>query len=77
MMVLSDEPLANIAAKCGLSDQPHLTRLFRRIVGESPARWRQRAATEWPCGADARAGRQAGTPGSRRATKNVRDGMNP
>jgi transcriptional regulator GlxA family with amidase domain len=43
MMVLSEEPLANIAAKCGLSDQPHLTRLFRRIVGESPARWRQRA----------------------------------
>jgi transcriptional regulator GlxA family with amidase domain len=41
-MLLTDEPLANIAAKCGLSDQPHLTRLFRRIVGESPARWRRR-----------------------------------
>jgi AraC-like DNA-binding protein len=77
MMVLSDEPLANIAAKCGLSDQPHLTRLFRRIVGESPARWRQHAATEWPCGAYTRAGRQTGTPGSPTASKNVGDGMNP
>jgi AraC family transcriptional regulator len=41
MMLLTDEPLANIAAKIGLSDQPHLTRLFHRIVGESPASWRR------------------------------------
>jgi len=48
MMLLTDEPLANIAAKCGLSDQPHLTRLFRRIVGESPARWRRRSQSyQW------------------------------
>jgi len=48
MMLLTAEPLANIAAKCGLSDQPHLTRLFRRIVGESPARWRRRSQSyQW------------------------------
>jgi AraC-like DNA-binding protein len=41
IMLLTDEPLANIAAQVGLSDQPHLTRLFHRIVGESPANWRR------------------------------------
>jgi len=41
MMLFTDESLAHIAAKCGLSDQPHLTRLFHRIVGVSPASWRR------------------------------------
>jgi AraC family transcriptional regulator len=47
MMLRTQEPLANIAAKSGFSDQPHLTRLFHRIVGESPASWRrgQRSAS--------------------------------
>jgi AraC-like DNA-binding protein len=26
---------------CGMSDQSHFTRSFRRIVGESPSSWRQ------------------------------------
>jgi AraC-like DNA-binding protein len=42
MMLLTDESLAYIAVACGLSDQPHLTRLFHRFVGESPASWRHR-----------------------------------
>ena len=42
MMLLTDEPLAFIAVRCGLSDQPHLTRMFHRFVGESPASWRRR-----------------------------------
>ena len=42
MMLLTEESLAFIAVRCGLSDQPHLTRLFHRFVGESPARWRRR-----------------------------------
>ena len=41
MMLRTDESLAYIARACGLSDQPHLTRLFRRIVGTSPASWRR------------------------------------
>jgi AraC-like DNA-binding protein len=41
MMLLTDEPLACIAIACGLADQAHLTRLFRRIVGASPASWRR------------------------------------
>jgi transcriptional regulator GlxA family with amidase domain len=41
LMLSTDKPLSDIAAECGLADQPHLTRLFRRIVGESPAAWRR------------------------------------
>ena len=41
MMLLSDKPLASIAIACGLADQCHLTRLFGRIVGVSPANWRR------------------------------------
>ncbi len=43
-LMLSDDPipLAEIALRCGLSDQAHLSRLFRNIVGDSPATWRRR-----------------------------------
>lgn len=35
------EPLAQIALTCGLSDQAHLSRIFRRYVGCTPSRWRR------------------------------------
>jgi AraC family transcriptional regulator len=41
MMLVTNEPLASIALSCGLVDQAHLTRLFRRLVGVTPARWRR------------------------------------
>jgi AraC family transcriptional regulator len=41
LMLSTDKTLAEIAAECGLTDQPHFTRLFRRLVGESPAAWRR------------------------------------
>jgi AraC family transcriptional regulator len=42
----SDEPLARIALDCGLCDQAHLSRVFRRIVGVSPSAWRRRVALD-------------------------------
>jgi len=47
-LILSDKqiPLAEVALSCGLSDQAHLSRVFRNIVGESPAAWRRR--NWWP-----------------------------
>jgi AraC family transcriptional regulator len=41
MMLTTSEPLGSIAVSCGMCDQPHFTRSFRRIVGETPSRWRQ------------------------------------
>ncbi len=40
MMRTTSDNLSTIAAACGLSDQSHLTRLFRRLVGMSPKQWR-------------------------------------
>lgn len=41
LMLSSDAPLSEIALDCGLADQAHLSRLFRRIVGETPRAWRR------------------------------------
>lgn len=35
--------LSEVAAQCGFSDQAHMTRLFRSVIGCTPAQW-QRAA---------------------------------
>jgi AraC-like DNA-binding protein len=45
LMLSTDAPLSDIAQECGLADQSHLTRLFRRLVGESPRAWRRARAS--------------------------------
>lgn len=41
LMLTTDAPLSEIAQSCGMADQSHLSRSFRRIVGETPFSWRQ------------------------------------
>ena len=41
LMLTTSEPLSSIAVTCGMCDQPHFTRSFRRIVGETPYMWRR------------------------------------
>jgi AraC family transcriptional regulator len=41
LMLSTTMPLCDIAAECGLADQAHLSRLFRKAVGETPAAWRK------------------------------------
>ncbi|HUL04934.1 MAG TPA: AraC family transcriptional regulator [Candidatus Acidoferrum sp.] len=41
LMLTTDEALSQIALACGLCDQSHLTRLFRRHLGTSPNAWRR------------------------------------
>lgn len=38
----TDLPLVEIALACGFSDQSHFTRIFGRVEGMSPGRWRRR-----------------------------------
>jgi AraC family transcriptional regulator len=46
LMLETHEPLANIALACGLCDQAHFTRVFRKIFGIAPRAWRRLYATQ-------------------------------
>jgi AraC family transcriptional regulator len=41
LMLTTHETLSEIALQCGLADQSHLSRWFRRVVGETPYAWRR------------------------------------
>lgn len=41
MMRTTDEPLCQVSAACGFSDQAHFSRVFRRFIGTSPRAWRR------------------------------------
>ena len=47
MMLQDRDPLSQIAVAVGLADQAHLSKLFRRFIGETPNAWR-RANWEQP-----------------------------
>jgi AraC family transcriptional regulator len=40
-MLQTEEPLSDIALRCGFTDQPHLCKHFRQITGYTPAAWRR------------------------------------
>lgn len=46
LLLTSDKSLAEIAVNCGLSDQAHFNRFFRRFVGMTPSQWRRQQLTE-------------------------------
>jgi AraC family transcriptional regulator len=41
IMLSSLKPISQIALDCGMSDQAHFTRVFRKMIGISPGRWRR------------------------------------
>jgi AraC family transcriptional regulator len=41
LLLTSREPLSQIAISCGMADQAHFSRLFRKLTGETPSRWRR------------------------------------
>ncbi|MGF9692487.1 AraC family transcriptional regulator [Rhizobium sp. 0TCS1.26] len=40
-MLHSNSPLCEIALDCGMADQAHLSRVFRRVTGTTPSAWRR------------------------------------
>jgi AraC family transcriptional regulator len=41
LMLQTKKSIADIALDCGLADQAHFGRVFRNLVGETPAAWRR------------------------------------
>lgn len=41
LLAAGDRSLTEVAVEAGFSDQAHFTRVFRRLVGETPAAWRR------------------------------------
>ena len=41
MMLSSQEPLSQIALECGMCDQAHFNRVFRKVIGINPSVWRR------------------------------------
>ena len=40
-MLQTDAPLSDIALQCGFTDQAHLCRHIRQVMGQTPAAWRR------------------------------------
>jgi transcriptional regulator GlxA family with amidase domain len=40
LMVISSDPLSQIALECGFADQSHFSNCFRKVIGERPGAWR-------------------------------------
>ena len=45
MMRTTEDPLSQVALGCGMNDQSSFCRVFRRVLGQSPSRWRRANAT--------------------------------
>ena len=41
MLERTNDSIGGIALSCGFTDQSHFTRVFRTVVGSSPAAWRR------------------------------------
>ncbi|WP_202844551.1 helix-turn-helix domain-containing protein [Luteimonas saliphila] len=44
LLLTTGDSMCQISLACGMYDQAHLTRVFRRLVGDSPMAWRRRHA---------------------------------
>jgi AraC-like DNA-binding protein len=61
VMLKTQLPLSEIALTCGMSDQAHFTRVFRRVVGQTPHAWRRAWVTVPPTRIHRCAGAAKGT----------------
>jgi AraC family transcriptional regulator len=67
LMLETQDPLSDIALRCGLADQAHLSKLFRRWMGETPNTWRRRTFTDSQSGLRIRGSTETGAASPRLA----------
>jgi transcriptional regulator GlxA family with amidase domain len=48
LMLTTEHPLSQIVLVSGMADQSHLSKLFRRGVGDTPNAWRRRNLSDAP-----------------------------
>jgi AraC-like DNA-binding protein len=48
LLLVSGDSLREIATKCGFGHQAHLSNVFRKMMGQSPGRWRRVHAEPMP-----------------------------
>ncbi|WP_051330355.1 helix-turn-helix domain-containing protein [Niveispirillum irakense] len=41
LLLALDVTISTVAQECGFADQSHLTRVFERVTGTTPGRWRR------------------------------------
>ena len=72
LMSKSQVSLSQVALECGMCDQAHFSRTFRRIVGTNPTVWRRQLLLRSAFGEDAsEAGRRRATANSSRGNQHV------
>ena len=49
LMLSTADPLTQIALECGMCDQAHFSRLFRKTVGMTPSLWRRQFQSAVTC----------------------------
>jgi AraC family transcriptional regulator len=47
LLLMTNDALRQIAAECGFVNPSHLSNLFRRVVGETPGKWRRTHARRY------------------------------
>lgn len=50
LLLETNQPLSQISLACGMFDQAHFAKTFRRVVGDSPGRWRLNRRRRSSCG---------------------------
>jgi AraC-like DNA-binding protein len=71
MMLETKATLSQVAIACGLADQAHLAKVFRRVVNETPSGWRRRNLNESHAGTQSRCLETNGAPPASRSGRKL------
>jgi AraC-like DNA-binding protein len=70
LLLQSDDTVSEIATTCGFKSQSHLSNLFRKMMGQSPGKWRRNHSTR----TSRQLGAHEGSPTHAHSTENDEQG---